>query len=76
MERKPRSYKIADKPYEKAKKKAHGQLATMIESWVTEYGNSKRKIIYMEDGSAYLFNDGSLNYYVPNKSKLKSSNKK
>jgi hypothetical protein len=35
--RKPRSYKIADKPYLKAKKRAKGELATMIESIVTSY---------------------------------------
>lgn len=35
--RKPRSYKIADKPYNKAKKRANGELATLIEMWVTQY---------------------------------------
>lgn len=37
--RNTRTYKIKDKPYNKAKKKAGGKLSTMIEGWVTEYGN-------------------------------------
>lgn len=39
MKRKVRGYKIADKPYLRAKKKAKGKLSTMIEGWVTEYGS-------------------------------------
>ena len=39
MERKLRTYKIKDKPYQKAKKRAKGKLATLIEHWVTLYGN-------------------------------------
>lgn len=45
--RKPRTYKIADKPYNKAKKRAKGKLATMIEAIVTSYGNGD--VMYISD---------------------------
>ncbi len=37
-QRKLRGYKIADTPYEKAKKRGNGLLATLVESWVIAYG--------------------------------------
>ena len=39
MERKVRGYKIEDKPYFKAKKRAKGKLATLVEIWVSQYAN-------------------------------------
>jgi len=40
--RKPRAYKIADKPYLKALKKAKPALATQIEKIVTAIGEGKK----------------------------------
>lgn len=43
--RKARAYKIADKPYERAMKRAgkeKGSLATIIEDWVIMYGEGAK----------------------------------
>lgn len=68
MERKPRAYKIADKPYEKAKKRMKGALAPTIEMFVT----------YIADGCKVFFTDWEgkdKKIFIDERGKTKSSNK-
>jgi hypothetical protein len=73
--RKPRSYKIADKPYNKAKRRAKGELATLIEHLVTEFGNGAGYYICREPNSITYYYP-PINHKIPPNTKLKSSNKK
>ena len=41
MERKVRTYKITDKQYQRALKRGKGQLATLIEHWVSLFGQGE-----------------------------------
>lgn len=61
QKRKVRGYKICDIPYEKARIRAKGRLATLIESWVTLYGK----------GESFFVNP-----IIKISSKIKSSNNK
>jgi hypothetical protein len=49
--RNTRTYKAKDKPYFKAKKRAKGRLATMVEGWITDYGNGLH-IVSMKVGES------------------------
>lgn len=49
--RKPRAYKIADKPYNRAKKRAKGKLATIIETIVTCYGDGYN--VFISNGESF-----------------------
>ena len=71
--RNPRSYKIADKPYLRAKKRANDKLATIVETLVTEYGLGHGIYIMSVDEER----KETLRHYFPHaNTKLKSSNKK